>query len=164
MMIEGSSQELHLKLLIEHHLQKIFGLVIYLVWGNSDRAYDITVSSFIEAFFLTPSLEKEEVFLANLTGAAIEKCRNTKVIPSFEESDFIDLPPHKKAALLITKQAFDELAFDEKALLLLRDQLHFAYRDIAGVFNSSESEVKIKITHARIKLRDGIKEILDHAQ
>lgn len=164
MMIQGSSQELHPNLLIERYLQRIFGLVIYLVWGNLDHAYDITVSSFIEAFCLTPSLEKEEVFLTNLANAAIEKCRNTKVIPSYDESDFIDLPHYKKAALLITKQAFDELAFDSKALLLLRDQLHLAYQDIAGVFNSSESEVKIKTTHARIKLRDGIKEILDHAK
>jgi DNA-directed RNA polymerase specialized sigma24 family protein len=164
MMIQGSSEETHLKLLIERHLQKIFGLVIHLVWGNSNGAYDITVSGFVEALCLTLPFEKDEVFLAKLAGIAIEKCRNTKAIPSSEESDFIDLPCHKKAALLITKEVFYNLPFDDKALLLLRDQLHFAYRDIANIFNSSESEVKIRITHIRIKLRDGIKEILDHAQ
>jgi DNA-directed RNA polymerase specialized sigma24 family protein len=164
MTIQGSIEETRLKLLIEHHLRKIFGLVMYLVWGNSDRAYDITVSSFVEAFRLTPSFEEEGVFLTNLASIAIEKCRNTKVIPSPEESDFIDLPPQKKPSLLITKKAFYELAYEDKALLLLRDQLHLAYKDIASVFNSSESEVKIKVTHTRIKLRDGIKEILDHAK
>ncbi len=41
------------KLLIEQYQQRVFALVLYLIGDDRDKAYDITASSFVEAFSAT---------------------------------------------------------------------------------------------------------------
>ena len=52
-----------LKLLISRYQQRVFALVLYLIGGDRDKAYDITASSFAEAFTITSLLEKEGVII-----------------------------------------------------------------------------------------------------
>ncbi|MBU1125598.1 MAG: hypothetical protein KKC84_06210 [Candidatus Omnitrophica bacterium] len=158
------NQELCAKSLLARYLKKVYALVIYLVWGNPDQAYEVVVFSFVEAFRLIPFEEDEETFYSTLLSTAIQKCQSLKSIPCLDESDFIDLPPAKKMPLLITKRALQALAFEEKVVLLLRDQLHLTYKGIGIVMHLSENEVRLKIARMRNNLREAIKEIIEHAR
>ena len=148
-----------LKSLISPYQQRIFALVLYLTGENRDKAYDIAVSSFVEAIQTTP-LFKNDGFLARVAGIAIKKSRDIKVMPSYDESDFINLPPEQRESLRIMKIALHLLPFDLKVLLLLRDQLHLAYKYISSILRISEKNTKIRTTQARIQLRKKIEEVL----
>ena len=156
-------EEGRLKSAIERYQQKIFALVLYLAGGNSNQAYDITADSFAEAFLADPSLAKEESLLANIAGIAIEKCRNTKIMPSSDDPVLIDLPPHKRSLLLITKKSLQLLPIDDQLLLILRDQLHLPYKNIAAILHLAEGNIKIQISQVRVNLRDAIKGMLNNA-
>lgn len=148
-----------LKVLISPYQQRIFALVLCLTGENRDKAYDIAVSSFVEAIRTTPLLEKDS-FLARIAGIAIKKSRDIKIMPSYNESDFMNIPPEQRESLRIVKIALHSLPFDLKILLLLRDQLHLAYKYIAGILRISERNTKIRTTQARIQLRKKIEEVL----
>jgi DNA-directed RNA polymerase specialized sigma24 family protein len=152
----------NLKLLVQSYEQRIFALVLYLAGNNRDKAYDIAVSSVVEVLRIAPFLRKED-FLASLAKEAIEKSRDAKIIPTSDESDFMDFPPEKRKLLLIIRTALQALPFDEKVMLLLRDQLHLPYKNIAAVLQLSESNVRTQIIHARIHLREKNEEVLRDA-
>lgn len=148
------------KLLAEQYQQRIFTLVLYLIGDDRDKAYDITASSFVEALSTAPSLEDKNAFLVRLIRIAIEKSRDAKIIPFSEETDFADFPPERKNSLLMVKKALQALTFNEKALLLLRDQLHLSYREISAIFRMSEGDARIQTVRARIRIRRKVEEIL----
>lgn len=153
-----------LKALIVRYQQKIFALVLYLIGGNRDIAYKITTVSFVEVLRQL-SIFRDEITLRNqLIATAIEKSRSTKAIPIFDGGDFENLSAEGKKSLLVVKRALQVLPFDTRVLVLLRDQLHLLYKDIAEILNLSESEAKIQITRSRIQLRKKIEEILSHTQ
>jgi DNA-directed RNA polymerase specialized sigma24 family protein len=52
------------------------------------------------------------------------------------------------------------LPFATKALLLLRDQLHLPYKDIADIFHTSESDARAQTAQAQMRFREKIEEIL----
>ena len=89
-----------MKLLIEQYQQRVFVLVLYLIGDDRDKVYDITASSFVEAFRAAPSLEDKSSFLIRLVRIAIEKSRNVKIIPFPEESDFVGFLPERKILFL----------------------------------------------------------------
>lgn len=155
-----SNNEEAVKLLIEQNQQRVFALVLYLIGDDRDKAYDITASSFVEAFSRAPSLEDKGFFLSRLLRAAIEKSRDAKIIPFPEETDFPDFSPERKNSLLMVKKALQALNFDEKALLLLRDQLHLSYREISAIFRVSEGNVRTQTIRARIHIRKKVEEVL----
>jgi DNA-directed RNA polymerase specialized sigma24 family protein len=133
------------KLLAEQYQQRIFALALYLIGADRDKAYDITVLS----------------FLIRLIRTAIEKSRDVKIIPFSDETDFADFPPEKRNSLLMVKQALQALTFNEKALLLLRDQLHLSYREISDIFRMSKGDTRIQTVRARIHIREKLEEVLN---
>ena len=155
-----------LKLLIHRYEQKIYALVLYLIGGNRDKAYDIAAASFIEAIRSNPFVEKErdEIFLISLIGAAVQKSRDVKVMPSIDESDLMDITSEERKSLRIVKIALQKLPFNTKALLLLRDQLHIPYRGIATILRITEKDARIQTTEARTQLRKNIEKELKDAR
>jgi len=149
-----------LKFRIERHQQKIFALVLYLIGGDKNKAYDIAVASFVEAIRLTPNFDLEETFLTKLANAAIIKSQGVKVIPTFDESDFKDLPTGKQKSLSLVGRALHLLPFETKSLLLLRDQLHLPYKCIADIFKISESDARAQMSQVQLQFRDKIAEVL----
>lgn len=149
------------KALIARYQQSIFALVLYLIGGDQDAAYNICATSFAEALSRSSSLEQEEAFLTRLIDTAIKKTRATKTIPVSDELEFLDVPLAEKGPLRVVLKAFQILDFDEKALLLLRDQLNLSYRNIASSMRISESSAKQKIIQARIQFREKLEETVN---
>ncbi|MFC1621344.1 RNA polymerase sigma factor [Candidatus Omnitrophota bacterium] len=149
-----------LKTQIERYQQKIFALVLYLIGGNQDKAYDITVSSFVKVLRVMSSIEKEDIFLTAVAAVAIEKSRNAKVVPSFKESDLENFPLVKRQSLSLLRRSFQSLSFETRTMLLLRDQMHLSHKNIAAILHVSESTARSQITQARVVLRDKVKDIL----
>jgi len=158
-MLDSSNEET-LKLFINRYRGKIFPLILYLIGNNNDKAYEVTVSSFVEAFRRTPNLDNEEAFEVKLFQTAIEKSRETKIMPTVAEPKFIDIPPAKKKMLLMLRDGLQALPFDEKSLLLLRDQLHLSYRIISSVLGIPQGKVLTQINQARLDIRKKVEEAL----
>ena len=155
-----SQNEDTIKALIAQYQQKIFALALYLVGRDRDNAYGVCASSFTEAIRESSYLEQKEVFLVRLAGIVVEKCRNTKAIPIFDELEFLDLPAAEKMPLGIVLKALQALDFDSKALVLLRDQLNLLYKEISVIMRVSETDARRKTARARALLREKIEEIM----
>lgn len=158
-----SQNEGTIKSLITQHQQKIFALVLYLVGQDQDTAYDVCASSFTEAMRGNSSLGQKEVFLLGLIGIAVEKCRNIKIIPTFDVIELLDISSAEKGQLLIVLKALQTLGFEQKVPLLLRFQLNMPYSDIGTVMQTSNSDARTKIVQARAQLDNEIERILNNA-
>ncbi|MFH0796479.1 MAG: sigma factor-like helix-turn-helix DNA-binding protein [Candidatus Omnitrophota bacterium] len=150
------------KSLVIRYQQKIFALVFYLSGNNRDKAYGVAVSSFVETIRSASLFETEDSFLTRLVSVVIRKSHDIRTIPSSDESDLTDFPPEKRNSLIITRRALQSLPFENQVLLLLRDQLHLAYKNIAGILRMSDENARIEITQARAHLREEIEKILNH--
>ena len=158
-MISRDNEEV-VNLLIQRYQQRIFALVLYLVGNDRDKVYDIAVSSFVEAFRTTVFPGECNTFLRRISSVAVEKSRDVKIIASSDEPDFTDLPKERRNSLFMLKKALQALPFDERAVLLLRDQLRISYEDISVVFRISERDARLQTTQARAHLRKKIAEML----
>jgi len=154
-------EEEKLKLLVSHYKQKVFGLVLYLIGGDRDKAYEVAAFSFAEAINRSSSLEKEDVLFNAVVSIAIENSRSIKSIPTLEQIDVMDLSAEEKKSLGIIQTALQTLSFEAKALLLLRDQLHLPCKDISAIMSISENYARVQIEQARSNLRKKIEEILN---
>ncbi|MFC1807091.1 sigma factor-like helix-turn-helix DNA-binding protein [Candidatus Omnitrophota bacterium] len=155
--------ELRVKHLIDYYQQRIFALAIYLIGGNHDKAYDIATSSFAKMIQAFSIFEGEKLFLTKLASAVVEKSRNIKAIPQADSFDFEDRSPERRKYLQIINTGLQALPFDEKVLLLLRDQLHLSYSDIANILRMPERNVRIQTVQVRREFRKKIEEILSGA-
>jgi hypothetical protein len=142
--------------------QSIFSLAFHLTSGNKNAAYDITVSSFVEADAFDSG--QKDIFFAKLAALAVEKCRTVESAPRSDGSECLDLPAKRKKLLAMTKAALYRLTFESKTCLLLRDQLHLSYAMIARILKISEPGARIQTTQSRVDLRDKIEEILKNAR
>ena len=149
-----------MKLFINRYRKKIYALTYYLAGNDKNKAYEITAASFVEGFIRTSYVNNEEAFLVKLVQSAIEKSRQAKGIPSLEEPSFINIPPVKRKILLILMEVLQGLPFEEKILLLLRDQFHLSYQNIASTLKISQSDVRSQITQARIEIRKKVERAL----
>ena len=155
--------ELALKQLLQRYERFVFALVLYLTGCDRDRAFSITVSAFARVIRASDSFQKEAGFLRALLREILRQCEGVPPDAKFDLSDFDDRPAHKKEALRVMKQALASLTPDAKKRLLLRDQIHLAYQDIAAVLDVPERDVKIQTIQARVQLMDKVKEIMERA-
>ena len=142
-----------LKLVINKYLKKVFPLVFYLIGNDSDKAYQITASSYVESFMSIRSLEDENAFLIKLISQAIEQSRDPKIMPSSKEPPFKNVSPERKKMLHIMSESLQALSFDEKAILLMRDQLHLSNQNITAILGISQAQVRSQINQARVAIR-----------
>jgi DNA-directed RNA polymerase specialized sigma24 family protein len=152
--------EENLKLLISRYQQKVFSLVLCLIGGNQDRAYEVAASSLAEAISRSPSSENEDIFLTRVISVAIENSRSIKTIPTFAQIDVMNIPAEEKKLLRLIQRALQTLSFEVKALLLLRDQLHLPYKDISAIMGISENNARVQTEQVRFSLRKKIEEVL----
>lgn len=152
--------ETSIKYLITLYQQGIFALVMYLIGGEKNTAYNVTVAAFVKAFQSSPSLDNEDAFLIKLAAAAVEMSRDVKVPPADDNADFINLPPEKRRSLNIAKTALGALPFEARVYLLLRDQMHLPYAAIASITGKPDKASRIQTTEARGQLREKLEEVL----
>lgn len=91
--------------LITRFQQSIFSLVLSLIGGDKNTAYDIAAASFVKTIQATSLFGKENRFFVKLAATAIEQSRNVKAMLAFDESDFPDLPSEKRQSLRLTRAA-----------------------------------------------------------
>ncbi|MFC1624659.1 RNA polymerase sigma factor [Candidatus Omnitrophota bacterium] len=156
--------ETQIKSLIDNYQQRIFALALYLAGNDKNKAYEITASSFVKALRTASPFEEGDSFLVRIAGVAIDKSRDIKVIPSADESNLVDIAPRRKRFFKIITLALQSLPFEAKALLLLRDQVHLAYKDISAALKISESASRIQTLQAREQIKEKIKEILSRGR
>jgi DNA-directed RNA polymerase specialized sigma24 family protein len=155
--------EAKIDFLINRYQRSIFSLILNLIGGDKNAAYDIAVASFVQAS-QNCSLDATDAFFCKLAAAALEKCRAAEVVPVADATDFRELPVEKRKILQITRNALYSLPFETKALLLLRDQLRLPYRVISTILKVPEKNVRVAMNSARADLRKQIEEILTHAR
>jgi len=158
--IDAMEDEKILKFQIQRFQQRIFALALWLIGGDKNKAYDISVASFAEALRVFSSNESEDILLNKLASATIKRSQGVEVMPSFDESDFLDLPAGKRKSLSLVARALQLLPFETKTLLLLRVQLHLPYKGIAAIFQISESDARSQMGQAQMKFREKIEEVM----
>jgi len=156
--------EENLQALILRHEKKIFAFTLYLTGGDRDKAYDLAVSGCAESWQRLPGPKKEEHFLAGAARAIVEKIRASQVISSFYEGDFEKLPAAERSALRLVHAALQSLEFEDKAYILLRDQMNLRYAEIAEVFHASEAAARNGTAQARAALRKQMEDVLRRAR
>lgn len=138
------------------HQSKGFSLAFYLTGGDLDAAYAVAASSFAEALRSGP-----DSFLTNALAAVVQKCRD---IDSAVSSDF---GPGSKSdpdgALRIVRAALQALSFEDRAFVLLRDQLNLDYGDIAKIMRLEAGDVRRRTIEARSALRKYVEQAVRHA-
>ncbi|MCX7927257.1 MAG: hypothetical protein N2606_03885 [Candidatus Omnitrophica bacterium] len=153
-----------LRELVERYQKKVFPLAFYLIGGNPDLAYEITADSFVETFITTSNFANEEQILIKLIFSIVERSRQTRAMPSVEDFGLLEVPSNRKPAVTILRQALQKMSFDMRLLLLLRDQLHLTYSQIARIVNKSEKETRLNMTQARLLLRQELERLLNSAR
>lgn len=151
-----------LKSIVGRHQQNIFALITYLIGGDRDKVYAIASGVFSEVLRKSSPFDTDSVLLTGLVCGAIEKCRDMKAIPYFDDSDLAQLPAEKAASLRIVRTSLQSLPFEPRALLLLRDQIHLSYKQISSVLGVSENDARLRTIQARAKLREAVEEVISH--
>jgi len=144
--------------------QRIYAMVLYLVCGNRDVAYEIVVSTFVEVLRGVSEYKDKEVLLARLAAVALQKCRMQKTEPVvIETSNFEDRTITQGEFLNRIRQALQSLPFEIKALLILRDQVHLPHAKISAILDVPEKKIRQQVSQARSQLRNQIEKNLRNA-
>lgn len=146
---------------VEVWKQEAFAVAYYLLGNDCDRAYDAVAQSF--AGVLRGADAGAPDLPARLFGALVARCRGARVIPSSDEYGLEELAVARRRSLLMVRQALQSLPFDERVLLLLRDQARLPYATIAAVMRMESHQAKARTFQARGLLRDRIAEMLNGA-
>lgn len=154
--MSGYGNQEELNYLISYCERKVFALTLYLIGGDRNRAYEIATSAFADAIQKSSSAKPTDSFLAAVAAKVIEKSRVAKAMPSSDEIQLTGIVAQEKGILRIVSQALQSLPFDEKALMLLRDQLNLPYRQMATIFHTDERTIQTRTTQARSQLRKRI--------
>jgi len=158
-MIETENDET-LRPVINRYLRKIYPLVYYLIGNDSDKAYQIVASSYVEAFMSLRSLDDEDDIIVTLVQEAIKQSHAAEIMPSSSAPPFKDVPPEKIKILHILSNALQAMTFKDRALLLLRDQLHLSYQNVASILSISQTDARSHINQARLEIRKKVERAL----
>ena len=158
-MIEVENDEV-LKYIVNRYLPKIYALVFYLIGNDSDKAYQVVASSSVETFMSLKTLDDENEIIVTLVHEVVKQSHSVEIMPSNKEPPFKDVSPQRIMILNILSNALQAMSFKDRALLLLRDQLHLSYKNIATVLGISQSDARSHINQARIEIRKKVEKAL----
>lgn len=147
--------------LINQYTPRLYAFLFFILKGDLQCAYETTVSCFMEALSPSPKLMDEEIFLSKACEEAIKKARRLQTSESHFENVTLSAFPESETGLMEeTLKSLNELSFEEKALLLLRDQVHLRLEGIALALNLPLSVVRAKLDAARSNLAKKIQKHL----
>lgn len=129
--------------LIARYDAKVYALVLYLTGCDENAAYEMTRASFLDTF-TKPADEAREGLAETLFATVLAKCRSVKAVTVFDPLKIIRVTEHRLGIIRTAKTALMSLPFDQKALVLLRDQVNLSYDEMAHIFQSSAKEIKLK--------------------
>ena len=131
--------------------------------GDAPLAVDLVQDSFVRYLkrYGSQDAGNRALLFTIARNAALDAIRKRKTV-SGEVDDCMD-PGHTPEQQIIQRQtvsrllkAIDQLGPQDRELISLVATADLTYREIAGIFNISEANVKVRVHRARLKLRDSM--------
>lgn len=166
--------------LVTTYQNKVYRLC-YQLSGNHDDAQDLAQDVFIKAYGAIKGFRLEADFGTWLHRIAVNLWLNVKKKAQRNETISIDEPvrtsegevtrevPAPRGNPLdiieetefrsLVRTALDQLSYEHKAVLLLRDIEGYTYEEIASMLNCSLGTVKSRLNRARQVMREKIRQI-----
>lgn len=168
--------------LIDQHQKKIFNIA-YRMLGNIEDASDVAQEALVKAYRGIKNFKGKSSFSTWLYAIVNNTCidfirKNRKTNLIYLDKDYEteegsyrlqmeseeDTPEEvleKKEIQRLVHESIEELSYDHKRAIILRDIEGFSYKEIAEILNCSEGTVKSRISRARTSLKTIIQEKLE---
>lgn len=154
--------------LIERYQTVVFNCAFRIV-GDMEDAADVTQSVFLKLYQHVESVDSSRPFFSWLYRVAVNEAIDHKrrrkphdvldeeVIEATNTSPDQQLVQRDREAVLM--RAMDHLSEEQRSVVVLRHFAELSYRDIAGVLEIPESQVKSRLYAARQRLKDILQKI-----
>lgn len=128
--------------------------------GSSTRARRMLANVFIEALRQATPFEEKMPFFFKVLSLSIPKVWSALSKERFS-LDLDAIPESKrKARLIFILEALSRISFEDKILILLRDQLELTHEEMAAVVSMTPKEVETVLNKARLGFRSELEQIL----
>jgi RNA polymerase sigma factor (sigma-70 family) len=151
--------------LYERYSEKVYHKCISFV-KDSAKAEDLTHDIFLKLIFKLGTFKEDAKFSTWLYSITYNHCmdqlRSNKKRGEILQEDPIEVPDDIDLNNLFDgediqvknlKTALDQLTVDEKGVLFMKYMDDLSIRDIASIFNVTESAIKMRLLRSREKLR-----------
>lgn len=149
--------------------------VCFRFMGQREEAFDCAQETFIKVYENIRKFKHLSSFKTWLYRIAVNTCKNRLASGQFkiyQKTDYInekieiesssDSPAvhfEKQRLQKIVQDAIDKLPLDQKQLIILRDIQQLSYQEIKEITGLPEGTIKSKISRAREKLKEILKDI-----
>lgn len=149
-----------LRTLLSRYARPVFSYILNLSDCARDTAYEKSAALLAERL-VARRPEDSEWFLIDCLRSAIEAARALPARAAFDPPSGADaLTPERAASRRFLKEALEQLTFEDKSFLLLRDQLCLPYAAIGRIHGVGERDARMRVERARLSLRDSLELIL----
>jgi RNA polymerase sigma factor (sigma-70 family) len=151
--------------LYERYSEKVYHKCLSFV-RDSAKAEDLTHDIFLKLIFKLGTFKEDAKFSTWLYSITYNHCmdqlRSNKKRGEVLQEEPIEVPDDidlnnlfdgEDVQLKNLKTALDQLSVDEKGVLFMKYMDDMSIRDIAGIFNVTESAIKMRLLRSREKLR-----------
>jgi RNA polymerase sigma factor (sigma-70 family) len=151
--------------LYERYSEKVYHKCLSFV-KDSAKAEDLTHDIFLKLIFKLGTFKEDAKFSTWLYSITYNHCmdqlRSNKKRGEVLQEEPIEVPDDidlnnlfdgEDVQLKNLKTALDQLSVDEKGVLFMKYMDDMSIRDIAGIFNVTESAIKMRLLRSREKLR-----------
>jgi RNA polymerase sigma factor (sigma-70 family) len=151
--------------LYERYSEKVYHKCLSFV-KDSAKAEDLTHDIFLKLIFKLGTFKEDAKFSTWLYSITYNHCmdqlRSNKKRGEVLQEEPIEVPDDidlnnlfdgEDVQLKNLKTALDQLSVDEKGVLFMKYMDDMSIRDIAGIFNVTESAIKMRLLRSRDKLR-----------
>ena len=167
--------------LIAEHQKKVFNIA-YRMLGNLEDANDVAQEALVKAYRGIENFKGKSSFSTWLYAIVNNACidfirKNRKVNMIYLDREYEteegtykiqlnnneDTPEQlfeKKEVQKLVHESINELGYNHRKVIILRDIEYFSYKEIAQILSCSEGTVKSRISRARNNLKAIIKEKL----
>ncbi len=168
--------------LIVEHQKKVFNIA-YRMLGNLEDANDVAQEALVKAYRGIENFKGKSSFSTWLYAIVNNACidfirKNRKVNMIYLDCEYEteegtykiqlnnneDTPEQlfeKKEVQKLVHESINELGYNHRKVIILRDMEQFSYKEIAEILDCSEGTVKSRISRARTNLKTIIKEKLE---
>ncbi len=160
----GPLSKSSIEMYISRSQQRVFAATLYLVGGNRETAFEIAADALAGAARSANVSDGYRDFLATAMRIAVSSARDADVMPAFSEEDLEDFSPEMKVILGVLRAALLKLSFDDRSLVLLRNQLHMPYDDMTGALGVPAKGIKAATSRAQANLRSEVEGLISHAR
>jgi RNA polymerase sigma-70 factor (ECF subfamily) len=164
--------------LVEKYKRQAFFIALGLV-GNRDDAYDLSQEAFIRVYTKMGRFNPRHRFFSWFYTILSNLCKNhlrkmelrknyiksdiddTKVNPPEQKTTSPDLLAEKNEMNLRLWEEIEKLPFEFKEIIVLKHFQEFSYKRISEMLNIPMGTVMSRLYHARKKLKENLKDVLN---